>query len=221
MSLSDLIKGLVSSRRWETLTKVARNRTRHVVVVLENVLDRGNENAVLRSADAFGFQDVHVIRNDEQSASKSEAKRRKESVRISRTDAGARKWLTVHEWDSTKACLGDLTSRGYCIAVASPLAPCSVTNLPLDPESKTAIVFGNEHSGLSDEGLAAADLSFSLPMYGFVESLNVSVAAAITMYELRRRISDSVSRVHHSRVSTSRVHLLLHISLDLHVGLAH
>lgn len=196
---SDLLKGLVSASRWETLRKVVRNRTRHVVVVLENVMDRGNENAVLRSADAFGFQDVHLIRNDKQNADKREAKRHKESVRNSRADAGARKWLTVHEWDSTKACLGDLALRGYCIAVASPLAPCSVANLPL--ESKMAIVFGNEHSGLSDEGLEAANVSFNLPMYGFVESLNVSVAAAIAMYELRGRMS--VSRVHHSTIGST------------------
>lgn len=155
-------------------------------MVLENVLDRGNENAVLRSADAFGFQDVHLICSDEENAGKRETNRRKENVRNCRSDAGARKWLGIREWDNTKACLGDLASRGYCIAVASPSAPCSAAELPL--ESKIAIVFGNEHSGLSDEVLEAADVSFALPMYGFAESLNVSVAAAIMMYELRRRM---------------------------------
>lgn len=155
-------------------------------MVLENVLDRGNENAVLRSADAFGFQDVHLICNDEESVDKRETNRRKENVRNCRSDAGSRKWLSIREWDSTKACLGDLASRGYCIAVASLSAPCSVAELPL--ENKIAIVFGNEHSGLSDEALDAADSSFALPMCGFAESLNVSVAAAITMYELRRRM---------------------------------
>ena len=66
---SDLFKGLVSGSRWETLSRVVRGRTRHVVVVLENVMDRGNENAVLRSVDAFGFQDVHLIYNEKQNAS--------------------------------------------------------------------------------------------------------------------------------------------------------
>ena len=184
--MSKDLKRLVSASRWETISKVVRSRTRQVVVVLENVIDKGNVNAVLRSADAFGFQDVHLICSDQQNTGKRKANRRNESMRACRTDAGARKWLTIHEWDSTKACLGDLALRGYCIAVASPSAPCSVANLPL--ERKLAVVFGNEHSGLSSEGLEAADLSFCLPMYGFVESLNVSVAAAIAMYELRRRI---------------------------------
>ena len=182
----DLLKGLVSATRWETLGKVVGNRTRHVVVVLENVLDRGNENAVLRSADAFGFQDVHLICNNEESAAKRETNRRKENMRNSRSDAGARKWLSIREWDNTKACLRDLASRGYCTAVASPSAARSVTELPL--ERKMAIVFGNEHSGPSDEVLEDAEVSFTLPMCGFAESLNVSVAAAITMYELRRRM---------------------------------
>ena len=190
---SDLFKRLVSASRWETLSRVVRGRTRHVVIVLENVMDRGNENAVLRSVDAFGFQDVHLIYSEKQNAGNNKAKSRKQSMNYCRTDAGARKWLSVREWHSTKACLRDLAVRGYCIAVASPSAPCTVANLPL--ERKLAIVFGNEHSGLSDEGLEAADLSFRLPMCGFVESLNVSLAAAITMYELRGRMPVSGSRV--------------------------
>ncbi len=181
----------LTAERRALLARVAAQRTPHVAVVLEGLFDLGNVGAVLRSADAFGVQDVHVVnpRGDRYKATRA-------------VSAGAERWLTVRRWASTPACLAALRARGYRVVVADA-RPAGVggtaappTPLPrLDLARATAVLLGNEHAGVSPEALAAADERFAVPMSGFVESLNVSVAAAVTLHALRARLPPAADPV--------------------------
>lgn len=159
----------MTPERFRRLYTVAARRTRHVTVVLEAVDDGHNQAAVLRSADAFGVQDVHVLVG-------------KAPFRPSEGVArGSERWLTIHRHPSPEAAFSALRAAGYVIA-ASALDPTAVPLEALDFARPTAFVFGNEKDGLSEAARALADVRFIVPMVGFVESLNVSVAAAITLY---------------------------------------
>ena len=145
-------------------------RTDDVVVVLDSISDPHNSSAVLRSADAFGVQTVHVIVGRYGFRT---------SLGVSK---GTHRWLDVIRYETPQACARRLKDAGYAIYVAA-------IGVDRDPEglrgsSRVAVVFGNEHRGVSPEMAELADGTFSIPMRGFVESLNVSVAAAITMRTL-------------------------------------
>ena len=150
----------------EAIQKVVASRTCDVTPVLENIYDRGNTSAVFRSAEAMGFQTVHVIEPGE---------RFKESNRVT---AGADKWLDFVKFKHTVGAVEHLRERGYQILAthldgeAKPLAS-------MDLSKPTAIVFGNEKDGISKEMIELCDASVILPMRGFVQSYNISVAAAI------------------------------------------
>lgn len=168
-SAADVLKHLSSRltpERWAKIQRVVRSRTCDVVPVLENIYDRGNTSAVFRSAEAMGFQVVHVIEPGEKF---------KEANRVT---AGADKWLDVAKFKETSKSLATLRERGYQIlathldAKAKPLGECDLTK-------PTAIVFGNEKDGISPEMIAGCDQTVILPMRGFVQSYNISVAAAI------------------------------------------
>jgi tRNA (guanosine-2'-O-)-methyltransferase len=184
------VSSIVSAERAEKISRVCTRRTRHVVVVLEDVLDNGNENAVLRSADALGFQVVHVISNNyrNEEIGRKIAKRSRINKVSARTDVGCRQWLDVIHWSSSERCIKQLENDNYLIALADPEGDCDIRSISLN--AKVAMVFGNESLGLSDTMYKAAQLTFSLPMYGFVNSFNVSVAAAIAMYDVHLRLQD-------------------------------
>ncbi len=151
------------------IDEVVANRTRTLTLVMEAFGDPQNVNAVLRTCEAFGVQDVHAIEGP-----------MKPWDRNKKITQNADKWLDVRRWRSTKECLSHLRSEGYAIyathldARARPLG-----TLPFG--GKVALVFGNEHRGVSDDALALADATYAIPMRGFVQSLNVSVAAAISI----------------------------------------
>jgi tRNA (guanosine-2'-O-)-methyltransferase len=122
----------------------------------------------MRSAEAFGIQEVHVIEGEQAFvASRSVA-------------LGTERWLDVVRHTSSRACVDALRARGYRVYIAAMDGKASPTDL--SREERIAVVFGNEHRGVSAEMRAMADGTYAIPMRGFVESLNVSVAAAITMY---------------------------------------
>ena len=179
---------MVSRERADKIARVCARRTRHVVIVLEDIVDVGNENAVLRSADALGFQVIHTIcNNDLNDGSKMRKSKKTRSNRLLvRTDVGCRQWLDVVEWGSSAECISHLRADKYLIALADPQAQSDICALPLD--DKVAVVFGNESTGLSETMHASANLAFCLPMFGFVNSFNVSVAAAISMYDIHKRL---------------------------------
>lgn len=159
----------VSEARQRRIERVLAGRTRTVATVVEGIVNLGNVSAVMRTAEALGFQDLHVITGQAQF---------KDSKR---TSIGAEKWLDVYDWPTPAACAAALKADGYRILVthldedARPIDTFDFTQ-------RTAIVLGNERDGVSREMLDVADGRCILPMTGFSQSYNISVAAAIALY---------------------------------------
>ncbi len=159
---------LLDSRR-QRIDEVVAHRTRTLVVVIEAFCDPQNVNAVLRTCDAFGVQEVHVVDGP-----------MKPYDRNKRISQNADKWLDVVRWGTTAECLDALRARGFAI-YATHLGEGSRPLAELSFQGKVALVFGNESRGVSREALQRADARYVIPMRGFVQSLNVSVAAAVSL----------------------------------------
>jgi tRNA (guanosine-2'-O-)-methyltransferase len=161
--------GFLEPERKARIDAVVANRTRTLTVVMEAFCDPQNVNAVLRTCEAFGVQELHAIEGP-----------MKPYDRNKKISQNADKWLDVRRWSSTGECLASLKSEGFAIYVTH----LGEGTRPLDAlpfAGKVALVFGNEHRGVSDEAVALADAAYAIPMRGFVQSLNVSVAAAISI----------------------------------------
>ena len=177
----EYLERFVSPQRLERFREILALRTRHITVALEDVYQMHNASAVIRSCDVFGIQDAHLI----------EARFGR---RLDRKIAmGAQKWVDIYRYDSTEACLGALRSSGYRIVATTPHGSgYSPDQLPLD--RPVALFFGTEKEGLSEQILSQADAEVRIPMVGFTESLNISVAAAILLYDLSARLRKSEIR---------------------------
>ncbi len=151
------------------IDEVVSQRTRTLTVVMEAFCDPQNVNAVLRTCEALGVQEIHVVEGPV-----------KPYDRNKKISQNADKWLDVHRWKSTRDCLTQLKSDGFAV-YATHLGSGAVALEALSFKEKVALVFGNEHRGVSDEALALADATYVIRMRGFVQSLNVSVAAAISL----------------------------------------
>lgn len=166
----DALSPVVTPERLRRIERVVDARTDDLAIVLDRIADPHNSSAVLRSAEAFGVQNVHAIVGEH-------------GFRASRGVAkGTERWLDVARYASAAACARRLKEGGYQIYVAAMGGRVSLDDLGRVP--RLAVVFGNEHRGVSQEMREVADGAFSIPMRGFVESLNVSVAAAIAMQTL-------------------------------------
>ncbi|NPA91803.1 MAG: RNA methyltransferase [Chloroflexi bacterium] len=165
---------LLTWARLQKMLTVLRHRTKHIVVGMEAVDDGHNQAAILRSADAFGVQEVAVVTG------------RGGFAPSERVTQGAHKWLTIRHYPDIQEAMESLKARGYVIW-ASRLDPQAVPLDRVDLSRPAAFFFGNEHAGLSPDALALADRTFVIPMVGFAQSLNVSVAAAITLYQSTHR----------------------------------
>jgi tRNA (guanosine-2'-O-)-methyltransferase len=174
----DFLGPHLTEERRARLDEVAAHRTLGLLPVLENIYDRGNVSAVMRSAEAFGFLRMHLI--DQPGA------RFKAANRVTR---GADKWLDVRAFRNAADSVAELKSEGYQIWATDLEATHSIDDL--DWSSPIAIVLGNEKEGVSKEMLDRVDGRFRIPMQGFSQSFNISVAAALIFYrahlELRRR----------------------------------
>jgi tRNA (guanosine-2'-O-)-methyltransferase len=165
-------------RRKQRIKKVL-SRRQQGVVVLEDITDPHNAAAVFRSCDAFGIQDVYLIFNQEE---KFNPKKIGKS-----SSSSANKWLTFHIYDSTAECLADLKKQGFrIIATVLDVKAKSLYKVNFK-KKKIALLFGNEHRGLSENAKALADEKVYIPMQGMVESLNLSVSAAVCLSELFRQ----------------------------------
>lgn len=178
-ALTTYLEGFVSERRKARLKEVLDERTNHLTIVLEDVYQSHNFSAVLRSADIFGIQSINFIEN-------------RNKYKISEdVSMGSTQWLTLNRFqkheNNTKACLTDLKAKGYKI-VATSLHKNSVTLQELNITQPIALVFGTELTGITQDVEDMADEFVKLPMYGFTESFNISVCAALCMYELSTRI---------------------------------
>jgi tRNA (guanosine-2'-O-)-methyltransferase len=161
--------------RKQRIDEVVASRTRTLTVVMEVLGDPQNVNAVLRTAEAFGVQEVHVVEGP-----------MKAFDRNKKISQNADKWLDVVRWKTTEACLAHLKGRGFAV-YATHLGEGSRDLAELSFAPPVALVFGNEHRGVSEAALAAADARYAIPMRGFSQSLNVSVAAAVSLFRAVER----------------------------------
>ena len=182
-ALTDYLEGFVSERRKGRLVEVLDERTNHLTVVLEDVYQSHNFSAVLRSADIFGIQNIHFIEN-------------RNKYKISEdVSMGSTQWLTLNRYqkfeNNTRECITQLKNKGYRI-VATSLNERSVTLDQLKVDKPMALIFGTELTGISEDVQDMADEFVYLPMFGFTESFNISVCAALCMHELSTKIRSQV-----------------------------
>ncbi len=174
--------GFITENKRNKFEKIINFRTRYLTVVLEDIYQPHNASAVLRTCDCFGIQDVHIIEN-------------KNKYDVNPDVAlGSSKWLTMikhnESEENTAAAINKLKKQGYKIVATSPHKDqYMLDDLPLD--QKTALVFGTEMKGLSDVALKNSDYFVKIPMYGFTESFNISVSAAISLYSLTEKLRNS------------------------------
>ena len=172
------LEPMVLPRRAERMQRVLASRSAHVQFVFEDLVDPHNLSAALRSLEAFSFQDVHLVNP---------------AVRVGfarKVTQGTERWISVTEHESLGDCVEGLQRAGYRVLASHLEAPGREGRpaLPLtgiDWAQPTALIFGNEHEGVSEQALALAHGTFRIDMRGFVESLNLSVAAAITAFQAR------------------------------------
>lgn len=173
----------VSPAKQDRMAEVLAMRTRALTVVLEDIYQPHNASAVVRSCDLFGVQDVHIIEN-------------RYAYRVNRgVTLGSSRWVTIHRYRepderNTERCIDGLRARGYEI-VATTLRPNAVPIDALPIERPMALLFGTEESGLSEQAHALADRATYIPMVGFTNSFNISVSAALCLYELAPRLRRS------------------------------
>lgn len=166
----------MTPERYNRLSTVLAKRQPDLTVVLENVFDPHNISAVMRTCDAVGIQEIFILNTKIPRHKKWGAK----------SSSSAAKWLTVHQFDDLEACMKVLRSR-YSKVLTTHLSSDAVSLHAIDFTGSIALVFGNEHSGLSDEMREAADGNFIIPQVGIIQSLNISVACAVTVYEAFRQ----------------------------------
>ncbi|MBS3808898.1 MAG: RNA methyltransferase [Desulfobacterales bacterium] len=177
------LSGFATQSRLDGFERVLADRNRYIAVALENIFQPHNASAVLRSMDCFGIQDAHIIENEYE-------------YRVNPDVAlGASKWLTLVRYNctphNTEAAIDNLRADGYRIVAATPhTGDTPLADFDLHA-GKSALFFGTELEGLSDAMLDSADEFIRVPMYGFTESFNISVSAAIILYELSRKLRQS------------------------------
>ena len=173
--LTEYLGGFVSERRKRRMEEVLAWRTRFLTVGLEDLYHPHNASAVLRSCDCFGVQDVHVVES-------------RNAYEVNRAvDMGASGWLDLHRYSESSAALAALKQQGYRVVAATPHRDdCSLDELAVD--APLAVFFGTEELGLSEQILEAADEYVRVPMFGFTESFNISVCAALVLRELTSRL---------------------------------
>ncbi len=172
------LEGFLISERKQRFLEVLSLRTRFLTVAIEDVYQLHNTSAVIRSCDAFGIQDVHVVED-------CFGKRLDKNIAM-----GAEQWVDVHRYSNTSECMNALSEEGYSIIATTPYEESSFLE-EFEISSKTALFFGTEREGLSEEVLQRADGFLKIPMIGFSESLNISVSAAIILQRLSLKLRES------------------------------
>ncbi|MCK5460703.1 RNA methyltransferase [Candidatus Gracilibacteria bacterium] len=176
----------ITEKRKQFYQRIASRRQKDFVLVLEDIHDSHNIAAILRSADAFGIQKIYLIFENQEEFDPRERKFRKSS-------AFTNKWLDFEVFDSTKICLEKLKSENF--SIISTILDEEAQNFfetDFTKTKKIALVLGNEHKGISETVKRMADWKVYIPMQGFAESFNVSVAAAICLSEMTRQRKEAL-----------------------------
>jgi tRNA (guanosine-2'-O-)-methyltransferase len=174
----NFLENILTDNRKEKFLKVLKNRTNHFTIAVEDIFQMHNTSAVMRSCEVFGIQELNVI---EQRYGKSIDKE---------IAMGAQKWVDINTYDSITDCVDTLKNKGYQIIATTPHDnDCLMDDFDITKPS--ALFFGTERDGLSEEILQRADGFLKIPMVGFTESLNISVSAAIIIQNLTNRLRNS------------------------------
>jgi tRNA (guanosine-2'-O-)-methyltransferase len=166
----------MTPERRDRLLSVLNKRQNDLTIVLENVFDPHNISAVMRTCDAIGMQEIFVLNTRIPPHKKWGAK----------SSSSAAKWLTIHQYTDAKECFARVRAS-YARILTTHLSSDAVDLYSVDFTGPIALVFGNEHSGVSEEILGMADGNFIIPQQGIIQSLNISVACAVTLYEAYRQ----------------------------------
>ncbi len=179
---SDHISQFLTDKRKDTFDRILEQRSRHFTVILEDLYQKHNTSAIVRSCDIFGIQDVHIIEN------------KYKSYMSNQVGKGSQKWIDFHRYQdkqiNTQDCIDTIKSQGYQLIATTPHNDSCLLQ-DFDITKKSAFVFGVEKAGVSDMMFEQADGFLKIPMVGFTESLNVSVAAAIVLQSVSTRLRDS------------------------------
>jgi len=171
LKLLAYLEGFLTDDRKQRFHEILAKRTNYITVVMEDVFQMHNTSAVIRSCDVFGIQQAHVIES-------RFGKRLDKNIAM-----GAQQWVDVHRHENATLCMQHLRTEGYKLIGTTPNSDsCSLQDFDLT--TKTAFFFGTERDGLSSEIIDAVDGNLKIPMVGFSESLNISVAAAIILQTL-------------------------------------
>jgi tRNA (guanosine-2'-O-)-methyltransferase len=171
-----LFNNIMTQEREERILQVLDKRQAGITVVLENVFDPHNISAVMRTCDAIGMQEIYVLNTKIPRHKKWGAK----------SSSSAANWLTVHQFTDAEACFAQLRKK-YDRIVTTHLSSDAVSLYEIDLTQKVALVFGNEHAGVSEEIRQLSDGNFIIPQVGIIKSLNISVACAVSLYEAFRQ----------------------------------
>lgn len=158
------------------LKNVLANRQFDLTVVMENVFDPHNVSAVMRTCDAVGIQDIYILNT----------KIGKHKKWGARSSSSAAKWLTIHEYDNASVCFAELRKK-FSLILTTHLTSDAISLYKIDFTGSVALIFGNEHDGVSEEIRTLADGNFIIPQVGMIRSLNISVACAVSLYEAFRQ----------------------------------
>jgi len=174
----NFLENILTDNRKERFLEVLANRTKHFTVAVEDVFQLHNTSAVMRSCEVFGIQELNVIEE-------------RFGKRIDKQIAmGAQKWVDINRHDSVSGCIASLKEQGYQIIATTPHEKDGVLE-DFDISKPSALFFGTEKEGLSEEVMQKADGFLKIPMVGFTESLNISVSAAIIIQDLTNRLRRS------------------------------
>lgn len=178
LELLEYLESYLTEHRRHRFATVLAERTKYFTVATEDVYQLHNTSAVIRSCDVFGIQEVNII----------------EEVNTKRIDReiamGAQKWVDLNRYNTVNSCIKDLKSQGYQIVATTPHAEdCDL--IDFDISKKSCFFFGRETEGLSQQVLDEADCFLKIPMYGFTESLNISVSAAIILQHVTSKLRNS------------------------------
>ncbi len=181
--LLEYLSGFLTPHRKALFNSVLENRTKYFTVVLEDIFQPQNASAVLRTCDCFGIQDVHIIEN------------RNEFNVDTQVALGASKWLNQYKYNNTENnsldAIKQLKKQGYRIIATTPHTNDTYLNDFDLTKGKSALVFGSELPGISETIQQNADEFIKIPMYGFTESFNISVSAAIVLHHLTLKLHES------------------------------
>ena len=201
----ELLEPFMIEDRSAKFTKIIENRIFDIVPCVEGLYDLGNVAAVSRTVEGLGIGSVHIILGKDGKYKTS-----------ARTTQGSHKWLETQRWESTTACLTTAKAEGYQVVVTDLEAAVSLDEV--DWTRKTLLLFGNEHAGISDEARSLADQRVIIPMHGFVESFNISVAAAMALKHACDARASKVATGQRGDLSQQEQQILRAVYYAKHIG---